>query len=49
MTARTPEPCDVPRGVHEGPVRFYLTGWKCGAHAPEPEPREPQLTADHTT
>jgi hypothetical protein len=38
MSAREPEPCDVPRGVHEGPVRFYITGWKCAAHAPKPQP-----------
>lgn len=35
MTARVPEPCDVP-GEHEGPVRFFVTGWKCRAHAPQP-------------
>ena len=48
MSARTPEPCDAPRGEHEGPVRFYRTGWKCLAHAPRPEPRVPQ-PADQTT
>ncbi|MEU3282933.1 hypothetical protein [Streptomyces antibioticus] len=49
MSARTPEACDIPRGVHEGPVRFYRTGWKCAAHAPRPQPRGPQPTADQTT
>ena len=34
MNARLPEPCDVPRGDHDGEVRFYLTGWKCDAHSP---------------
>ncbi|NUS86348.1 MAG: hypothetical protein HOY75_27405 [Streptomyces sp.] len=36
MSARTPGPCDIP-AEHEGPVRFYLTGWKCDRHAPTPE------------
>lgn len=48
MSARTPEPCDVPRGEHEGPERFYRVGWRCRAHAPKPEPR-PQPTGDKTT
>ncbi|MFI1702002.1 hypothetical protein ACH419_39480 [Streptomyces bobili] len=45
MSARDPEPCDVPRGDHDGDPRFYATGWKCDRHAPwaqaglaEPEP-----------
>lgn len=33
MTAGVPEPCDVPAD-HDGPVRFYATGWKCDRHAP---------------
>ena len=37
MSARTPEPCDVPRGEHEGPVRFYRVGWRCQVHQPRPE------------
>lgn len=37
MSARTPEPCDVPSGVHEGTIRFFRTGWKCAAHAPRPQ------------
>lgn len=51
MSAREPEPCDVPRGVHEDPVRFYITGWKCAVHAPKPEPRVPvaQAAVDHKT
>lgn len=45
MSARDPEPCDGQTGEHTGPVRFYLTGWKCPAHSPwalaglpEPQP-----------
>ncbi|MGW0577322.1 hypothetical protein ACWD25_15395 [Streptomyces sp. NPDC002920] len=38
MSARVPEPCDGVRGKHVGPVRFFLTGWKCRAHAPKPQP-----------
>lgn len=43
MSARDPEPCDGLVGQHTGPVRFYLTGWKCPAHTPSalagrPEP-----------
>lgn len=34
MTGRAPEPCDTPRDDHDGPVRFYRTGWKCDAHSP---------------
>lgn len=33
MSARDPEPCDGLTGEHEGPVRFYRTGWKCNAHS----------------
>jgi hypothetical protein len=52
MSSRIPEPCDATRGPHGGEVRFYITGWKCDAHAPwalaglrRPEPR-PGLPAD---
>lgn len=34
MNGRATEPCDVPRGDHDGEVRFYVTGWKCDAHSP---------------
>jgi hypothetical protein len=34
VTGRAPEPCDTPRGDHDGEVRFYLTGWRCDAHSP---------------
>jgi len=34
VTGRVPEPCDTPRDDHDGPVRFYRTGWKCDAHSP---------------
>ncbi|MFH9823061.1 hypothetical protein [Streptomyces bobili] len=34
MSARTPEPCDGLTGEHTGPVRFYVTGWKCSTHSP---------------
>ncbi|MFF9205113.1 hypothetical protein ACF1AE_25495 [Streptomyces sp. NPDC014986] len=34
MTGGVPEPCDIPRDDHDGPVRFYVTGWKCDRHAP---------------
>lgn len=34
MTGRAPTPCDVPRGDHDGEVRFYVTGWRCDAHSP---------------
>lgn len=57
MSARVPEPCDVPRGEHEGPARFYRIGWSCAAHAnPKPQPSEPepsgpvaQAAVDHKT
>lgn len=39
MSARVPEPCDGIRGDHDGPVRFFRTGWKCRAHSPEAEAR----------
>ncbi|QJT04395.1 hypothetical protein G9272_32270 [Streptomyces asoensis] len=48
MSAREPEPCDGLTGEHDGPVRFYLTGWKCTAHAPRPRAREPQPAAKTT-
>lgn len=45
MSARFPEPCEGIRGEHTGPVRFYVTGWRCSAHSPwaqaglpEPQP-----------
>lgn len=41
MSSRIPEPCDVPRGEHEGELRFYITGWKCQAHRPQPRPAQP--------
>ena len=34
MSARVPEPCDVPSGEHVEPVRFFTTGWRCAAHRP---------------
>ena len=34
MNSRIPEPCDTPRGDHDGQVHFYVTGWKCDAHSP---------------
>jgi hypothetical protein len=34
MSARIPEPCDGLTGEHNGPVRFYRTGWKCNTHSP---------------
>lgn len=35
MSARFPEPCDgLSPAEHDGPVRFYVTGWKCNAHSP---------------
>jgi hypothetical protein len=34
MSARTPEPCEGMSGEHTGPVRFYLTGWRCNTHSP---------------
>ncbi|WP_151480650.1 hypothetical protein [Streptomyces albicerus] len=44
MSARDPEPCDGLTGDHAGPVRFYLTGWKCNTHSPwaEAGQHEPQ-------
>jgi len=45
MSARTPEPCASTVGGHDGPVRFYRTGWQCAAHAPKPQPSEPQPAA----
>lgn len=33
-SARVPEPCDGLTGDHDGPVRFYRTGWKCNTHSP---------------
>lgn len=43
MSARDPEPCDTP-GDHDGPVRFYRTGWRCNAHSPwaQAGQKEPQ-------
>ncbi|MEU3945415.1 hypothetical protein [Streptomyces sp. NPDC029526] len=34
MNSRVPQPCDTPRDDHNGPVRFYVTGWRCDAHSP---------------
>ena len=34
MSSRVPQPCDAPRGAHEGELHFYITGWKCDAHSP---------------
>jgi hypothetical protein len=34
MSSRIPQPCDVPNGAHTGELRFYISGWKCDAHAP---------------
>ena len=47
MSARDPEPCEGIRGEHTGPVRFYLTGWRCNAHSPWAEAglKEPKPTA----
>lgn len=33
MTAREPQPCEIP-GEHQGRVRFYITGWRCSTHSP---------------
>ncbi|WP_159057343.1 hypothetical protein [Streptomyces scabiei] len=44
MSARIPEPCDIPAD-HEGPVRFYRTGWKCERHAPT-TPTAPNQAAE---
>ncbi|WP_060886213.1 hypothetical protein [Streptomyces caniscabiei] len=41
MSARDPEPCDIP-AEHEGPVRFYRTGWRCNAHSPWAEAGLPE-------
>jgi hypothetical protein len=42
MSARIPEPCDGLTGEHNGPVRFYRTGWKCPAHSPWAEAGLPE-------
>jgi hypothetical protein len=42
MSARIPEPCDGLTGEHTGPVRFFLTGWKCPAHSPWAEAGLPE-------
>lgn len=56
MSARIPQPCDGLRGDHDGPVRFYRTGWKCNAHSPwaeagldEPKPGPGMPSAAWTT
>ncbi|MFD0052993.1 hypothetical protein ACFVHR_04615 [Streptomyces sp. NPDC127168] len=33
--------CDLLRG-HEGPVRFYPSGWRCSAHSPWREKDQPE-------
>lgn len=42
MSARDQEPCDGLTGEHNGPVRFYLTGWKCKTHSPWAEAGLPE-------
>lgn len=42
MSARTPGPCEGLKGEHDGPVRFYVTGWKCNAHSPWAEAGRPE-------
>ncbi|MFE9448356.1 hypothetical protein [Streptomyces sp. NPDC006739] len=56
MSARVPEPCGGLTGAHDGPVRFYRTGWKCNAHSPwaeagqdEPQPGPGMPAAAWTT
>lgn len=34
MSARTPEPCDIPATDHDGETHFYVNGWKCDRHSP---------------
>jgi len=56
MSARDPEPCDGLTGDHDGPIRFYRTGWKCSTHSPwaetgqdEPQPGPGMPAAAWTT
>ncbi|MEV6833549.1 hypothetical protein AB0N17_03295 [Streptomyces sp. NPDC051133] len=42
MTSRDPQPCEIPADEHQGRVRFYITGWRCNAHAPWAEKGLPE-------
>lgn len=42
MTAREPQPCEIPAEEHTGRIRFYITGWRCSAHSPWAEKGLPE-------
>jgi hypothetical protein len=42
MSSRVPQPCEIPAAEHTGPVRFYITGWRCNGHSPWAEKGQPE-------